>query len=95
MIVSNATTVMGWITDLQGEAGGLFVNIFVNGVHVGRVSADMYRPDLLHSGRSVDGYCGFRWTHSLPLKRGDRVTVTPHANASNLGGHSNTIIGED
>ncbi|MBY5928656.1 glycosyltransferase family 2 protein [Halomonas sp. DP8Y7-1] len=95
VIVSNATTVMGWITDLQGEAGGLFVNIFVNGVHVGRVSADMYRPDLLHSGRSVDGYCGFRWTHSLPLKRGDRVTVTPHANASNLGGHSNTIIGED
>ncbi|MBY6206125.1 MULTISPECIES: glycosyltransferase family 2 protein [Halomonas] len=93
--VSNATTVMGWITDLQGDAGGLFVNIFVNGVHVGRVSADMYRPDLLHSGRSVNGYCGFRWTHPLPLKLGDRVTVTPHANASNLGGQSNIVVGKE
>ncbi|MBN8413729.1 MULTISPECIES: glycosyltransferase family 2 protein [Halomonas] len=93
--VSNAKSVIGWITDDTGYAKDLFVNIFVNGAHVARVSADMFRPDLLQSGKSADGYCGFRWTHPCLLGCGDRVTVEPHANMSKLAGCSDVVIGDD
>ena len=69
------------------------MNIFINGVHAGRTEVGFYRPDLRRSGKSVDGYCGFRWLHPAPLKEGDQVTVSLHANASVLVGGSDLVVG--
>ena len=89
----DANAVCGWVTDRNGKASGLAVNIFVNGVHAGRARVGFYRPDLRRSGKSVDGYCGFRWLHPAPLKEGDHVTASLHANASVLVGGSDLVVG--
>ncbi|USZ49662.1 glycosyltransferase family 2 protein [Halomonas sp. DN3] len=91
---SGADELTGWVTARDGSSVSQMVNIFVNGVHVGRTRAGFYRPDLVRAGKAKDGFCGFRWAHPLPLSAGDRVTVSLHANESPLAGRSEFVVGD-
>ncbi|MBN2900165.1 MAG: glycosyltransferase family 2 protein [Clostridia bacterium] len=78
--VSNCDEVVGWLGHQSGHVDLLFVSVFVNGVHKGLSPCKFYRPDVKERGFSVDGRCGFRFTHPQPLASGDVVEIYVYAN---------------
>lgn len=90
--MSNHEGLQGWLVDESGSSKNLKINVFVNGVHQGRVACGYLRPDLLEKGISVDGLSGFRYTHPAPLKSGDVVEVRVHGNRYQFPQRAHTII---
>ncbi len=78
--VNNKDKIEGWIVNEEGCSKKLKINIFVNSVYQGSADCGFYRPDLKEKGISNDGLSGFRFTHPMPLKSGDKVEIFVHAN---------------
>jgi glycosyltransferase involved in cell wall biosynthesis len=76
----DAFNVSGWVSRLHGTSKGLYVSIFVNGIHQGLVPCQFYREDVKATGLSADGLCGFRFTFPKPLKPEDKVDVFVYGN---------------
>lgn len=89
--IINCYQVAGWLSDADGRSSGLCVITFVNGHYQGKVFCRGYRGDVLASGLSVDGFCGFRFTHAMPLVRGDIVEVFVYANSFKFSNYRNVI----
>lgn len=82
--ICNENLIQGWVVDEFGSSVGLSVNVFVNDLLVGSVSCGFYRDELKANNISVDGFCGFRWTHAKPLNPGDVVKVRVRSNRFNF-----------
>ncbi|MBE7564245.1 glycosyltransferase family 2 protein [Acidithiobacillus sp. HP-6] len=81
----------GWLVRQNGNASNLMVSIFVNGVHQDYSLCKFYRPDVKDHGFSLDGICGFRYTHQKPLSIGDVVEVLVFGNKFRFENFSTVI----
>jgi hypothetical protein len=59
--------VAGWAADTAVPDGVVDILIYVDGKRVARVACDIFREDLLRSGRFGQGRHGFRYEFSPPL----------------------------
>lgn len=81
----------GWALDVDIPNHSSLVDFYVDGNHVGRVTANLLRPDV-NLAKSVEGNHGF--VFSIPLQFHDGKTHTLKADVINTAGGTNPLIGE-